>query len=708
MIQSAGTPSRLLETTLTVLGRSLLALVGVYAAGRLGLAIAFTEPQISLIWLPPGIAVGVMFRWGIRYAPIIFLAVFLIELGVASPGVAAGISLGSTLGPWVVTRLLRLLRFDPNFVYRRDVVWFVVAAMIGMLVPATGGVASLWLAGIIPTAAVGSTWSVWWTGDMVGVLLAAPLLLAMSRVNLRTLVRRRLEVVIFIAVFAICSGFAFYYSERSAGPFILYVLITWATMRFGTLGGSLTIVAASLMAAWATAGGFGPFHTAQHELISLWLYVCTLSVISLMMTAIQAVGVRANFSLSETVERFQKMAVDLAAAKESADAASRAKSEFLANMSHEIRTPLTSILGYADMLAHHPEVSESPERRTQAVESIRTAGEHLLTIINDILDLSKIEANKMVIERIETPLVAILREVEGLVRSRSDTKGVALQSRLANPLPDRVMSDPTRLRQVLLNLLGNAIKFTDTGRVMMVAGVETKASERILVVEIEDTGRGMTPEQSARLFVEFSQGDPTVTREHGGTGLGLAISQRLARMMGGELTLAWSESGKGSCFRVELPLVPAPNATPVSRLDVPEPRKHVPPVNGDQLALHGRILLAEDSQDIQDVIAFHLMKAGATVDLADNGQIALEKLDAAEHSGTPFDLLLTDMQMPLLDGYALTRLLRSKGSKLPIIALTAHSMAEDRELCLEAGCDDYLSKPIERTTLLEVCAKWLR
>ncbi|MCY2968333.1 MAG: ATP-binding protein, partial [Planctomycetota bacterium] len=541
-----------------------------------------------------------------------------------------------------------------------------------------------------------------------GVLLAAPLLLAMFRVNLRTLVRRRLEVLIFIAVFAICSGFAFYYSERSAGPFILYVLITWATMRFGILGGSLTIVAASLMAAWATAGGFGPFHTGRHELISLWLYVCTLSVISLMMTAIQAVGVRANFSLSETVERFQKMAADLAVAKESADAASRAKSEFLANMSHEIRTPLTSILGYADMLAQHPEISESPERRTQAVESIRTAGEHLLTIINDILDLSKIEANKMVIERIETPLVRILREVEGLVRSRSDAKGVALNSRLANPPPDRVMSDATRLRQVLLNLLGNAVKFTDSGRVMMVAGVETKASERILVVEIEDTGRGMTPEQSARLFVEFSQGDPTVTRKHGGTGLGLAISQRLTRMMGGELTLAWSEPGKGSCFRVELPLIPAPNATQISRLDVATPRKQAVATNGDQLALHGRILLAEDSQDIQDVIAFHLMKAGATVDLADNGQIAVEKLDAAEHSGTPFDMLLTDMQMPLLDGYALTRLLRSKGSKLPIIALTAHSMAEDRELCLEAGCDDYLSKPIERTTLLEVCSKWMK
>ncbi len=432
-------------------------------------------------------------------------------------------------------------------------------------------------------------------------------------------------------------------------------------------------------------------------------------------------------------------------ARDDAETANYTKSAFLANMSHEIRTPLTAILGYAEILndeesceilnddrANDPRNAEIV-RRCQALNTIQVAGQHLLTVINDILDLSKIEAGKMSIEQVETPLAAILRDVENLMRPRAAGKGVHLATEIQSPIPDRILSDPTRLRQILMNLLGNAIKFTEDGKITICVSVEslddqstnTKKSNAgthdkpaRLIVDITDTGVGMSEDQADNLFKPFSQADATVTRKHGGTGLGLAISRRFAALMGGDVLLARTQLNEGSCFRIVLPCSPMQGANMVTKLqphERPTPQASATQSQNDDASsaasservLQGHILLAEDGMDNQRLISFHLKRAGATVDLADNGLIALDMIEQAIADGHPYDMLVTDMQMPEMDGYTLATTLRQRGSTMPIIALTAHSMADDRQKCLDAGCDDYASKPINKRALLTTCATWI-
>ena len=403
------------------------------------------------------------------------------------------------------------------------------------------------------------------------------------------------------------------------------------------------------------------------------------------------------------VEREQALKV----ARNQADAANRAKSEFLANMSHEIRTPLTAILGFADVL-RGDDKHAAPQHWIHNLDTISGAGKHLLSIINDILDLSKIEADKTTLELIETPLIEVLSEVERLLRPTATGKGVQLKARLSTPIPDRILCDPTRLRQILMNLVGNAVKFTEAGTIVIDASVTPPTATNAnasLIIDIEDTGRGIDVEQSPSLFQAFEQADNSVSRKHGGTGLGLTISRRLAMLLGGDVTLVRTELGKGSCFRLQVPLIPFQGSAFVHSIQT----KDVTAVEMKtaKVSIQGRILLAEDGLDNQRLISFLLGKAGAVVDIADNGQAALDLLNKSNDLSMPYDLLLTDMQMPVMDGYKLASTLRSLGSRMPIVALTAHALADDRQKCLDAGCDDYLSKPVDKHSLLTICAKWI-
>ena len=417
----------------------------------------------------------------------------------------------------------------------------------------------------------------------------------------------------------------------------------------------------------------------------------------------------ANRQLLETNRGLEEQTARANDMAQQANLANVAKSEFLANMSHEIRTPLTAILGYADILRDERSIQSDEVRGMAAVETIRRAGEHLLGVINDILDLSKIEAGKVVVERIETSLPVVLSEVDSLMRSRAAAKGVLLRTAFVTPVPDRIYSDPTRLRQILMNLIGNAAKFTDAGRIDVRASVVSKDDREILRIEIEDTGIGMTDEQSRNLFQPFTQADASVTRRHGGTGLGLTICRRLAELMDGDVRLDFSESRCGSQFALELPLYLVEGATLVESLAYVSNGQAVrlSGAHGRMAVLEGRILLAEDGEDNQRLLAYHLRKAGAHVAVVANGVSALRAIYDADERNEPFDLLLTDMQMPEMDGYTLARTIRSSGSTMPIIAVTAHAMAEDRQRCLDAGCNDYTSKPIDREELIEMCQKWL-
>jgi signal transduction histidine kinase/DNA-binding response OmpR family regulator len=385
-------------------------------------------------------------------------------------------------------------------------------------------------------------------------------------------------------------------------------------------------------------------------------------------------------------------------AKESAEAASVAKSQFLANMSHEIRTPLTAILGFAENLLE-PDMSDHDRR--VAVKTIVRNGEHLLEIINGILDLSKIEAGRLEVEWLRLSPVQLAADVVSIMRVRADAKKLPLQLKFDGLLPESILSDPTRLRQILLNLVGNAIKFTEAGRVeLAVALADNGTGLPQMQFRITDTGIGMTPDQCAKLFQPFTQADGSTTRKFGGTGLGLAISRQLARMLGGDVALA-SVPGLGTIFTVTVdpgPLESVRMLEDASEALAAEPEVTVTDLSSLRLA--ARILLAEDSPDNQLLISTFLRKLGAVVEVAEDGGKAVNQALSAQSAGASFDLVLMDMQMPHVDGYEATRQLRSRGFTRPIIALTANAMGGDQELCLDAGCSDYASKPIDRRRLV--------
>jgi signal transduction histidine kinase/CheY-like chemotaxis protein len=384
--------------------------------------------------------------------------------------------------------------------------------------------------------------------------------------------------------------------------------------------------------------------------------------------------------------------------------ANRAKNEFLANMSHEIRTPMTAILGYAE-LCLAPEVTEEDERRY--IEIIHANGEHLLSVINDILDVSKIEAGQMTIEPTLCSPSEIVAEVQALMEVRASARGLALEIE-AGEVPEVVRTDPTRLRQILLNLVTNAIKFTEQGRVVIRHGLEAGAAGQRLVFEVRDTGMGMSPGELERVFQPFVQADTSTTRRFGGSGLGLTISRTLARMMGGDLTCSSTE-GAGSSFRVEIDPGPLEGVRRLNgqRSDAPLEPAAVRRWSAPTSELSGRVLLAEDVAVNRRLIATLLRRTGLEVEEAENGLVAVEKARASVAEQQPFAILFMDMQMPEMDGYAATRTLRSEGYAGPIVALTSHSMSGERERCLEVGCDEYMTKPVDRKVLLQVLARFL-
>jgi len=358
---------------------------------------------------------------------------------------------------------------------------------------------------------------------------------------------------------------------------------------------------------------------------------------------------------------------------------------------------MTAILGFADLLA---DGDADDTQRAHALDTIRRNGAHLLDIINDILDISKIEEGCATIEPLRCSAGRLINDVVSLMRNRAEQRGLSLAVDIHPDVPSAVVTDPTRLRQILTNLLGNAVKFTDRGGVRVAVRMRGDADERLLVVEVADSGVGMTAEQLGCAFEPFAQADSSTTRRFGGTGLGLAISRRLARMLGGDI-VASSRPGEGSVFTLTV------NAGEASLSDAPDapdfgaPRRPNPDA---PRRLHGRVLLVEDGPDNQRLVAAFLRAAGATVAIAGDGAAALDAVRAAEQ---PFDLILMDMQMPVMDGYTATAQLRESGLRTPVIALTAHAMAGDRDRCLEAGCDDYLSKPVARAALIDRCAQHL-
>ncbi len=408
--------------------------------------------------------------------------------------------------------------------------------------------------------------------------------------------------------------------------------------------------------------------------------------------------------LEEKTRTLERQAAELDAERARAEGANRAKSAFVANMTHELRTPLTAILGYSEMLQRDRDLDAEA---SQWIGTVRRSGEHLLTLINDVLDYSKVEAGKMRVEVMECDPAALFEDVRLLMAERANSKGITLSVGWEHPPPATVRTDPTRFRQILINLIGNAIKFTPSGTVRVVGDVRAGGNTgHRLEASVSDTGIGMTPDQLARLFKPFTQADASMSRRFGGTGLGLSISRELASLLGGELVVE-SRIGEGSTFSVVVDAGPIRDATAPSHRTAPRDDAVASASAGTDPAarrLDGvSVLLVEDSPDNQRLARHHLTKAGARVVVAENGEAALRCSESES-----FDVILMDMQMPVMDGYEATKRMRRGGIKAPILALTANAGTADSNQGLAAGCDDFVPKPFTRDVLIGACARWAK
>lgn len=922
------------------LTRLLVISLAYFATGWLGLQVPYTGSHITLIWLPTGIAVAALLRWGWGMWPGVYLGAFFVNLAIGSPWpLAAAIAVGNTLGPLLTTGWLKRLDFHPAFDRQRDVGSFVAATCAGMMLSATGGIASLYLTGLMPASATGSAWLTWWMGDSVGVLLAAPVLLTVTRKNLQQLRSVRSELLLWTLVAGTVAWLAFIRDYAQIGrtlplAFLTLPLFAWAALRFGNTVAAVAGLAFSVVAAWGTTTGHGTFFVPDEQisLFLLWSYMATTVLSGLVIAALQAERLAMKTSLLDSEKKlrglyelsplgialtdmqghylefneafrsicgysaeelktldywaltpkryaadearqleslehtgrygpyekeyirkdgsrvplrlngmlvkrndgqhhiwsiienitdlklneqrlehllasqkamlenqlvgivttrnrtivwanpaFEKMLgyapgelagtptrrnypsetaylafgaaaypvlgagdifrsqvehvrkdgrpiwVDVSGAmlnresgeslwcfidvserrqaeealrqaKEAAETANAVKSRFLATMSHEIRTPMNGIMGMAQLL-QMPGLSEA--ERNEFVQTILSSGQTLLMLLNDILDLSKVEAGKIELNPTDFDLRQMLFDSINLFTEPAQSKGLHIAAAWHGPAGQHYRADPVRLQQMLSNLLSNAIKFTASGFVHLEAAeLERRGNRVVLEFAVTDSGIGIPADKHPLLFKPFSQLDSSTTREYGGTGLGLSIVSSLAKLMDGELGVD-SEPGRGSrfWFRIpaELPLDAASRPADAAQREI-----------GTIPELAGYLLVAEDNPCNQKVITALLGKLGVRSECVGNGQQAIDAL----RQGRRPDLLLMDVQMPVMDGIETTRRIRQWEREIgrdavPIIALTAGAFEEDRQRCQAAGMDDFLTKPIHAQELTAALVKWM-
>ncbi|MBX9766549.1 MAG: MASE1 domain-containing protein [Bdellovibrionales bacterium] len=707
--------------------------IAYYATARFGLSIGAVNKFATLFWPPTGASLAVLILGGRSLWPAIFIGAFAANFMTGAPllaalGIACGNSLEALLGAAICSRARG---FQISLDRVKDVGVFILGAgLASTLASPIIGVLSLWFSGTVQRNQILATFGQWWVGDIISNLVIAPLILVLfskpgsSRFFWAQVGRWERLILSFLLI-----GMSELVLDGTWGvsiaPFMghdrVYILIPfllWGAIRFGQRGAVLVTFIISTIAVWNASSGLGPFSggPGTAHLFQLISFVIVISVTGLILGAV--ISERENerttlelsrASLQKLTEKLQFREAELERARDAAESASAAKTAFLANMSHEIRTPLGAILGFSELILNSE--MDAPQK-AKSIEVIKRNGKLLSNIIDDILDLSKVEAGRMDVERIDVSLDEVVVDMTSLLYAEAARKGLEMKIFAEGPVPATVKTDPLRLRQILLNVVGNAIKFTRQGHIYVKIKLSrVHGGKEALTFVVEDTGRGIAEDEKGKLFSPFSQSDVSTTRKYGGTGLGLILSRKFAQALGGDLVLSESTFGQGSTFTIfidpgELRLNnlscqllghPHPEVSESSQQVVAVQSRPQPLAMEEPL----KILLVDDSDDNQILMKQVLLKAGAgRVDVAVNGVEAVQRATAES-----YDIILMDIQMPEMDGMTATRILRDQGYTNPIVALTAHAMIEERRKCLAGGFDEHLCKPVEVKAMIQLVSQ---
>jgi signal transduction histidine kinase/ActR/RegA family two-component response regulator len=741
------------------------------AAAQFRVSVAVTNGTLALVSPPTGITLSVVLLWGPIALPGVVIGALITYLMHGWPtAFVMAAAFGNALEAAIATYLLRRANVHMTFDRVVDVALLCIFAVLSSAVGASIGVTALWATGATDLAAL-RLWMAWSVSDVLGMLIGAPAVVALVSAGQHPEQRRRVEKVVAVGVVIGAAYVTFATSvfvgvERLPIAYFMLPLVMWIAIRLGPRYTAIATLVVTAIAVAGTSAGLGVFGQGPAaERVSLLLaYLVLLSLSSMVLAAVgverdratrrawqlnqeleervrertdelakahdqllersmgleaanraleqQTSATRAQqlaaLNLAEDAQQAQQMAVraeralavqaeELRLARDLAQAATATKSNFLATMSHEIRTPMNGIIGMTDLLLESP---LSDAQREQLV-TVQRSGHALLAIINDILDFSKVEAGKLVVEWLPTELKSAVDDVMQLLRPRALEKGLELSVEYAPGIPDAIETDPGRLRQVLTNLVGNAVKFTEAGRVRILVDVDSGSSK--LRFRVVDTGPGIPADSQKHLFQPFTQLDVSTTRRFGGTGLGLAICRQLVELLGGEIGVMSPANerspggGPGSIFWFSLPAT-----VPTTVMRSPSRQATAAPVASQRSSLC-RVLVAEDNPVNQMVIRAMLQKIGIEPTLVADGRQAVDAIAA-----NPFDLVLMDCQMPVMDGFEATRIIRDGSESRPVIvAVTANAMAGDAERCRAAGMDDYISKPISVRELRRVLSPWL-
>jgi signal transduction histidine kinase/ActR/RegA family two-component response regulator len=735
----------------------------IVAAGYYGLAeicrrLASTPQDVTPVWFPDGFASAAILLFGDRLLLGVFIGSFLANIWaflkndttfhmLQSIAQVTMIAIGTTTGIGLGSYLLRraIGQESPLRNFRNVAKFFWLAGLMGTMINATAGVTALCLGSTIPWSEYSSVWLTWWVSNVTGIFVLTPALLSWSEITRYKLLYfyrktnplHLLEALAMLVIVLIISQVAFvgiYPIE-----YLIIPCLVWVTFRFGHFAATNLILMIAIIAIFGTLKGSGAFARANinESLLLLQSFiVATVSFTLILSGTINEQRRNSNHLKKAQIELLQKSQLlternqELTQAKQLAESANRSKSHFLTSMSHELRTPLNAIIGVTQLLQE--DESTVPQQK-EDLQIIYNAGFHLIALIEDILDISKIEAGKMEIQPMDCQLLELLQGVSESFRVLANKKGIDLICKFAPDLPQTIHTDAKRLRQILFNLLGNALKFTDQGRVTfevskmtnqeLIADLTASAHNSIIcsshstsstsevvhmLFAIADTGVGIDSEKLNKIFLPFEQVGEHKFKSQG-TGLGLAISQKIAQFLGGEISVT-SELGVGSCFSLRLPFA-AIDPPHHGEVENDDSSSNLKSSNSAQTinSYHGfdsklaqqyplQILIAEDNLVNQKVAARLFQKLGYIVDIANNGLEVIEMLRSRT-----YDLIFMDIQMPVMDGLEATAKILEEWNfamRPRIIAMTANAMPSDREECLAAGMDDFLSKPIQVEKLI--------